>query len=497
MRPFFHILFVALLIVTSLAEAQSTFIKRYKNSPLPEGSVAVANLPDNRIAIIGQQSNGFAWQSPMVVNTDSAGNQLRHFVDTSCYVCDVFDGTTDSAGFIYVVGTFYGKAGLAKYDTIGNKVWQRELSTNGESANYTSVMISQNTNVVAGGSQNHNGSFESWLLMSAYDLQGNLQWVIDSNFGNTAPEAQVGVLGLNADENWVYATGVSYDTLPQRAVYLKVDNFGLPAAYKELSIGRKWGYGIIPLSTDSILIAGRADNSFGGQYSFLSMVDSMGNVRYTIEDSNYLLTSITDIDFDFPSSTLYTLSYDTFDNIGTPTPLARVSAYNYPVVNLQQPEWYKTVRNTSATASAHMGLILGIDNKILHSSTISTNCPYCPYLLKADENTCADIACDTFFYSEIKIPASFDASLKLYPNPVSCNFVFIELGSDIPIEMVSVSCFDLSGRILPVEVESNFVSPNFYKARLDIGNALSKGIYMVRLTVNNSYALNSRFVKTN
>ncbi len=476
--------------------AQETFIKRYKNTSLPEGSVAVANLPDKKIAVIGQQSNGFIWQSPMVIITDSAGNQLRHFVDTSCFGCIVFDGTTDNNGFVYVVGSFYGKAGIAKYDTLGNKLWQRELSTNAEGASFSSLVITQNDKVIAGGYQNHNGSTQSWLLMATYDFFGNLEWVIDSSFGNLSPEAQLGVLGLSNDSNWIYATGVSYGNYPERAFCLKVSFGGEPIIYRELNNGRKMGYGIVPLSPDSILIGGVAYNMFLKNFSFCTLVDSIGNELYTIQDSNYLFTNIAKIEWDSQLQILYTVSFDTVYNLGTPSPLPKISSYSLPLINLQQPVWEKTVYGTSITTAG--GLALANDGTILHSGYASNN--YCPYLLKADENTCADLACDTAFVSGLFLPdeentPKVNLTLKLFPNPVVGEYLYFELHSDQPIKSVSTSCTDVAGKIVTLVPEGEFIGKEFYRGRIAIPAGLPQGIYLFRVSADQKYVLKGKFTK--
>lgn len=497
MRFYFYLLLLFLLsLSTSVAIAQNTFIKRYKNTALPEGSVAVCNLPDNRIAIIGQQSNGFAWQSPMVVITDSAGKQLRHFVDTSCYACDIYDGTTDSEGFVYVIGKFYGKAGIAKYDTSGNKLWQKQLSTNGGESGFNTLTISRDGLLVAGGFQIHYPMVVGWTLIVAYNTNGDTLWTIDSNHGYTWQDTRFDILGITVDSSYIYATGYVSDTLPKRVIFIRISKAGQVLAFKELNNGRKWGYGIILLTPDSILIGGRGDIVFSNYYSFLSLVDSMGNVLHTAEDSNYLFNLIMKMDYDDETQTLYVLDYDTlYDSQLGHKSYYHVATYQLPVTSLQQPLWEKTVTGTSVTGT-YTGLRKATDGTLLHTGPAATNCPHCPYLLKADANTCADIvACDTAFFSGISIPESLNAVAKLYPNPVSEGFVFIELQSDVPLESVEVSCFNLSGRLLHIEADGHILSSNFYQVRINADSRLANGVYLVKLKVNGTHYVNTRFIK--
>jgi hypothetical protein len=488
MRFLFYLITLAHLVCALKAEAQSTFIKRYKNTTQPEGSSTMCNLPGNRIAIAGNQKLASFDYVPIVIITDSSGNQLRHFVDSSCYECSVYGISSDSTGYIYMTGTFFGKAGLAKYDTLGNKFWQKSYSPNGLSSSFRCIKSINNSLLVVGGdiASDINGGY---AIIVAYNNAGDTLWGKHYRYSFATD-----IFDIGYSNDIVYATGVVSDTVQpqQRVIFARVTLDGQYSYFSEIETSRKWGYGIIPLSPDSILIGGRADNSFGGTYSFLSLVDSMGDVRYTIEDPTSLLNNITKMDFDFSHNKLYVYDYDTIQSGGDYDFYNHIGAYDFPPANLQQYLFSKTITGTSVSSSR--GLAVATDGTILH--TAYANDQRCPYLLKANENTCADLACDTAFFSGINIPEFFSASARLYPNPVSSDFVFIELQSDDPLETVEVNFFDLSGRLLCIEADEQIVSPDFYRMRLNTGNNLANGVYMVKLKVNGRHYINSRFVKT-
>lgn len=486
-----RLLFIAFLLCSAgVSTAQETFIKRYKNSPLPEGSVAVANLPGNRIAIIGQQSNGFIWQSPMIIVTDSAGNQLRHFVDTSCYSCIVHNGATDNNGFIYVVGYFYGKAGIVKYDTTGEHIWTSLYYPFGLTSGFKAIDVINDTLIIAGGAHATDLNGGTAMLV-AYNSVGDSLWSNGMLYSSTTE-----VMGVSHDTSIIYATGVFSDTVPpfQKIIFSKMDYNGQNFYYKVIDNGRKWGYSIIPLSPDSILIGGWAVTMFNQSFAYVSIVNAPGNVLHTIQDSSYLSNEIVNMSYDFSSNALYVYDYDTIHTGSSVSAHNHIGAYQFPFNSLQQPTWEKTITGTDVSSSR--GLTVANDKTILHTATTSTNCPYCPYLLKADSNTCADIVtCDTAFFSGINILESFHAVAKLYPNPVSEGFVYIELQSDSPIGSVEISCFDLSGRLLRVEATGHIESSNFYQARINAGR-LANGVYIVKLKVNGRHYVVSRFIKT-
>lgn len=492
MRFYFYLLlFFFVSLSTSLVVAQNTFIHRYKNTPIAETGVAVCELPNNRIAIVGQQANGLAWQAPMIVVTDSLGNQIRHFVDTACNACDPFDAAADSKGFIYVAGNAYGKAGLIKYDTLGNRIWLKQFYPYGIESGFQCISIVSDSLIIAGGAEATDG-FGGKAVLVGFNNIGDTLWSIYLEYSTTTS-----ILDISYDSIYIYATGVVSDTIPplQSPFYLRVNKDGQNPIYKKLDNGRKYGYGVISVTPDSILIGGRADNTGGwGTYSFVSLIDSTGNVLQNVGDSNYLFTQILKMDFAPNTQTLYTLSYDTIDVIGTSSPQSRLSAYNYPVTNLQQPVWANTVTGTIMAGFAD--LKLATDGTILHTSMATTNCPNCPYLLKADANTCADFSCDTAFVSSISIENLFNASLKLYPNPVTSGYLFYELKSDEYLQTVEILCYDINGRYHPLNNSETLSNGELYKGRLTVGDNLASGIYIVKFVVNNKYNLYGRFIKT-
>ena len=485
MKPvLFPFLFV--LVCYSL-RSQETFIKRYKNTTLPEGSVAVTNLPNNRIAIIGQQSNGFIWQSPLVIITDSAGNQLRHFVDTSCNGCVVNNGASDSSGFIYVVGHFYGKAGIAKYDSTGNKIWEKLYSPNGLNASFSCVKSINDSLTIVGGSHATDIDGGSAILV-AYNNSGDTLW---SKYYRYSFLTEIFDIAYNHDI--IYATGVVSDTIQpqQRAIFARVTPDGQSSYFTELNNGRKWGYGIAPLSPDSILIGGRADIALGNTYSFLTTVDSMGNVLYTIEDSSYLYNNIVKMDYDKTTTKLYVLDYDTVQVNTDYDYYNHISVFSYPPQNINQVEWEKTIYGTDVSSTR--GLALTENGIILHSGYDSNN--YCPYLLKADENTCSDLVCDTAFFSNIPLSSTSMATVKLFPNPIYGDFFFLELETDIVIETAEITCFDISGRSIQTDLTGSFYASNSSKAKVNLEPDLAKGLYFLNLTLNGTHRLNARFLK--
>lgn len=488
------IILVLLACCNLYLAAQATFIKRYKNTSQPEGSTAVCNLPGNRIAIAGNQSLWGIYNVPMIIITDSLGNKLRHFIDTSCYECAVYDIASDSAGFIYIAGKFLNKAGLAKYDTLGNKIWQRQLSTNGGEAGYNRLAISPDGLIVAGGFQIHYPMVVGWTLIAAYDTNGDTLWTIDSNHGYTWQDTRFDILGIAADSLYIYATGYISDTVPQRLIFIRINNAGQVLLFKVLNNGRKMGYGIIPITPDSILIGGSAINTNLQWYSFLCMVDSLGNVAYTVEDSNFLYSTITKLDYNKGNNVLYSLGSDTlFDVQFGFRPYYHVEAHIFPATNLQQPLWEKTITGTTITGS-YTGLKVAADGTLLHTGPDNDNC-HCSYLLKTDANTCADlVTCDTSFVSAINIPELFQATFKIYPNPVSSGVLYIELQSDIPLKNVQGKGYDIAGKEIEIVNLDRYMEGGLYKGKLSIGNNLPNGMYFIKLTINDKYNVNGRFL---
>lgn len=427
----------------------------------------------------------------MIVITDSLGNQLHHFVDTACYACDPFDAAADSKGFIYVAAkAFGGKASLIKYDTLGNRLWLKQFCPYGIESYFQCIDVISDTLIIAGGAE-ATDNFGGKSVLVGYNNLGDTLWSMHFGYGGT-----VGFNDIKHDSTFIYTTGNASDTFPPYYYvnYLRIDFNGQNPVYKKLDNGRKQGWGIVSLSSDSILIGGRADIVFSNTYSFLSLIDSLGNVLETVGDSNYLFTQILKMDFSPNTQTIYTLSYDTVDIIGTSSPQSRLSAYSLPVINLQQPFWAKTV--TGTTMAGFADLKLAKDETILHTSMATTNCPNCPYLLKADANTCFDLVCDTTFVLGISIQDEFNASLTLYPNPTTSGYLFYELKSDEYLQTVEILCYDMSGKYLTLNNSETQSHGELYKGRLTIGDNLSSGMYLIKFVVNNKYNLYGRFMKT-
>lgn len=478
-------------MVSAKLSAQETFIKRYKNSSLPEGSVAVAPLPNGKIAIIGGQSNGFEWQAPIVIITDSAGNQLQHFMDSACWSCSVMDATTDSKGFIYAVGNFYGKAGVVKYDTLGNKIWQQAYILDEQlSSVFYCIEMVEDSLIIVGGSQ-ATDDYGGCAIVVLYNLSGD---TICSNYFPYS--STTGVLDISYEWDKLYVTGVRSDTIPpyQKVFFAEVGFSGQPILFQELPIGRKMGYGIVPLAPDTILIGGYSRDMYQLFYCFVAIVDSNGLVLETIEDSTYLDNFSTKMRFDRETQLFYMMNkaekiYQNGSNILP----EKISAYTMPITNLQQPLWEKTITNAHNGGSLSGDLNLYKDSTLLHTSGTIINCPHCPYLLKTDANTCADLVlCDTAFVSSVSIAEAIDASLRIYPNPFAGGSLHYQLESSRAINNLSLQCVAIDGRYIANHIEQT----NSYMAgEIHFDEVLPSGVYFLQFLLNGQHKLYSRVVK--
>lgn len=490
-RWFVCIVFFAL--ASANLRAQETFIKRYKNTTISEGSVAVAELPGNRIAIVGRQANGFDWHAPMVIITDSAGNQLRHFMDSACWACNVCAAVADSKGYIYVAGKFFNKAGVLKYDTMGNRVWFREFTTNGLESGLNVIKIVSDSILLTGGEQYHGIQFLDNALIVAFNTEGDTLWYIDSKFGHPIDYSRLTISDLNMDSTTIYATGLVSDTLPNRVFLLRVTHFGQPIVFQELPIGRKMGYGIVPLAPDTILIGGYSSDMYLRSYCFVALVDSNGLVLETIEDSAYLDNFSTKMRFDRETQLFYMMNkaekiYQNGSNILP----EKISAYTMPITNLQQPLWEKTITNANTDIS-FTSIELAKDGTLLHSAFTAINCPHCPYLLKTDANTCADLVlCDTAFVSSVSIAEAIDASLRIYPNPFAGGSLHYQLESSTAINDLSLQCVAINGSYIANHIEQT----NSYTAgEIHFDEVLPSGVYFLQFLLNGQHKLYSRVVK--
>ncbi len=497
LNPIKVILFLLLCAYATVSlSAQETFIKRYKNSTLSESGVAVCELPNKQIAIVGQQANGFSWQAPIIIITDSTGNQLHHKMDTFCMFCDPSDAASDSLGNIYVVGDFFGKAGIAKYDVSGLRTWIKSYATNDFYSTFRSVLLVNDTLILAGGVEAVD-DFGGGLLLVYFNSQGDTIRKFRLGYGTT-----MSVDDLNQDSSHVYVTGLITDSLPpfsQKVYYMRISKRNYVFDFSLLELGYKRGMAILPINSNEIVIGGASSNMNLNPYSFIAILDSMGNVNRIMEDSNMIYNYITKLVYNKSLGTLSVLNFDTIYENGLRKDLDKITSYNYPFNNLQEYVWEKTVTGTYNPTS-YRDLKLMQDGTLLHTGYASTNCPQCPYLLKADDNTCADLACDTAFVSGLFLPdeentPNVNLTLKLFPNPMVGEYLYFELHSDQPIKIVSTSCTDVAGKVVTFVPEGEFIGKEFYRGRIAIPAGLPRGMYIFRVSADQKYVLKGKFTK--
>jgi|GEM_PF-5661066 len=490
-RYMYLIMLLGLFGETALA--QNTFIRRYKNTEIAEYTVAVCPLPNHQYAMVGQQTNGFAWQAPIIIITDSAGNQIRHVMDTACYTCDVWNAKADNQGNIYTVGRCFGYAGITKYDTLSRVVWRKSFGAH--NALYQGECIINDSIIIAAGGGYVDTAIQDEVLVSAFNSQGDSLWCLRTKFGYNVATPTFGIIGINADSTNIYATGVVTDTGHACYFYTRLNHQGEVLNYAELPYVR-FGYDILPINNNEIII-GASGVHYPGyeEYQMLLTVDSVGVPLQVLSDSSFLENLVYKIIYDKSNQLLYTLTYDTIHVVGGAVAQARVSAYQYPVVDLAQPVWRKTV--TGTTLNGPPGMALDSDGYILQTGGARENCPFCPYLLKANKDACFDISCDTAFtYTGISTPdAELDARLKLYPNPITDNYYQISIQSTSNIYNVEVQTYNINGQLIPAYVAESEMGGGSYKGKVSFTNNLSPGAYLVKIVVNGKHSLYGRMIK--
>lgn len=488
------ILFLLLCVYTSVGLiAQETFIKRYKNSTLSENGIAVCELPNKQIAIVGQQSNGFAWQSPIIIINDSTGKQIHYKMDTACTFCDPSDAVADSSGNIYIVGTFFGKAGIAKYDTLGNNVWRKLYGLDSVESVFRTICLTE-TGLLAGGDQVIDATGNSTTvdaLLISINLDGDTLWRIITDFDNESSFFQCAVVDIVSNSSCMYITGVLVDSISRRGLYACITNEGEIVNSSTINVGVKVGYSISAVDNNTILIGGASSNVNLNPYSFIAILDTLGNVLNVMEDSTMIYNYITKLDYNKSSKTLYALNFDTIYENGLRKDLDKITSYNYPFNNLQEFEWEKTVTGTYNPTS-YRDLKLMQDGKLLHTGYASNNCPQCPYLVKADENTCTDIFCDTSFVTTLFLPHEINASLTLYPNPYSNGYLGYNIESTVEIKSLSLQCFGLNGQQIGCAIKENDQKAT---GEIVFNNNPAKGVYFLQFLINGQYKVYSRVVK--
>ena len=481
-----------LVLLTLSAGAQNTFIKRYKNTTIAESGVAVCLLPNNQYAIVGQQANGFAWQAPMVVITDSAGNQIRHWVDTT-YNGIVYDAVSDSSGNIYIAGNFYGYATVAKYSMLGIQLWERSYSANEHESNCNSIAIVNDTMIVMAGGQYLGGGAGSNPLVAAYNLNGDAIWVFASPFEVNLLRNEFDVLSITHLDSVLYLTGAVSDTSPQQPFLATLSLNGSILSYSKIP-ENGLGFAVQALSSDSIFIAGCGVDSSLRTFNALYLVNADGQVLSQQIDSSVWNIYISKTDIDRQRGILYVLTFDTINENGGVGNQDKILAYQIPVTSLDEPLWQKTISGTRSTGSFRDLKFAG-DGTVLHTATATENCPNCPYLAKIDKDACTDMACDTGFITGIVAPTLVNVTFKLYPNPLSSGPLYYELQSDEPIHTIEATCYDLSGKAIPLAHTENYNAGTTYKAALHINSGIANGMYIVKWLVNGRHSLYARFVK--
>jgi len=471
--------------------AQETFIKRYKNSEIPETGGAVCELPNKNIAIIGKQANGLAWQAPVIVITDSAGNQLHHKMDTACTFCEPADAAVDSLGNIYVVGYFFGKAGVAKYDSTGKNIWRKIFAKDSLESNYASITLFRG-GIVAVGEQcvdNNQSRFEA--LVTHIDFDGDTIWNLITDFENKSSFFKCGAQSVITDTSHVYVAGAWIDTLGRRVFFAQISENGLLENQVLLGQNTRNGNAIVLVSPDTLIVGGSGLIDNFTSYRYIYTITSDGDSLQLFEDTTFQDNWIDKLSYSDTLKMLYALDIDTMSFLGVKKYLNHISAFYYPISSLQQTTWEKTIKGTEA--SFLRGLNVAEDGGVLHTATYQNYLTCCPYLLKANENACVDIdLCDTTFVTGLELPTVVKALLTVYPNPFSGGSLNYQLESSTTISDMRVQGFALNGNQVATQLLPNNGNAS---GQINFDEAMPSGVYFLQFLINGQHKVHSRIVK--
>jgi outer membrane protein assembly factor BamB len=194
--------------------------------------------------------------------------------------------TADNTGNIYVTGstnvgisgqiqTGLGDYFIAKYDTLGNLIWTKQVGASGGGAGGKGITTDNNGNIYVTGSTNvglsgqvQNG-FNDYFI-ARYDINGNFIWSrqVGAYFGNTFGT------GISTDSSGnIYITGwttvgISGQKQNGRNDYFvaKYDQYGLAwTTQVGTAGGNTYGYGINTDISGNIYVAGSTDIGISGQ----------------------------------------------------------------------------------------------------------------------------------------------------------------------------------------------------------------------------------------
>lgn len=227
-----------------------------------------SDFSDSRLYLAKFNSSGaLIWQR----NLGSIGNELG------------YDIILDSSNNIYVTGATRVSSLdymlLAKYDSSGVIQWQRRLGiASGGGINSRGVAVDSSGNVYICGLQ-YDASYNETHILAKYDASGSILW--QRQLPNPSGSNNAFAVAVDSSGN-VYTCGASYDGT-NRLLLVKYNSSGT-LQWQRLLGGTQgaYGFGVSIDVTGNVYVCGYIDLSQGtfNWQIFVAKYDSSGNVQW-------------------------------------------------------------------------------------------------------------------------------------------------------------------------------------------------------------------------
>ncbi|MBK8562900.1 MAG: T9SS type A sorting domain-containing protein [Saprospiraceae bacterium] len=485
------ILYASILFAANLSFGQATFEKKI-NVGLGDVACSVRQLQEGYLLTGSQFCNGIESQCFSIIRTDRDGNPIfiKEYQNIPWWFCSSnFAGNTcvvvapDSSFYFTGVIEPQGQQGdvfLMKTDYNGDSLWLKVFGGNSPLISISRDIIQTSDSTLLLFSDKATGDYDSNPWLVEVDMDGNVLWEFEFGQQYIACDMQSILLMPDGDLVISYITEETLLGGPAMSV-ARIDRQQGQVRW-ERRFGEYDGYhdllhtGLVALDNGGFLVSWQRFNMTPHSFYQVSLtwLDSTGNITKQEFMHDFVTFHINDLIKTTKGTIVGVGDLDLYDYPG----LGRLGGWVFEMTQDGEMLWERYIQDISLPdkMSYFNNVIENDSGGITISGAILTPVGYDIWLLQLDSMGCFEPGCTGEVqvvggvYSSTPEPKRME--LKLYPNPVLGERLFI----DLPVSMeqepsTEVVLFDMLGRAIRKEPLSRAVDVS----------GLEKGTYFLKI----------------